>query len=56
MEKHGLSKIDFEQIENAFKILVQSGPDPLTADEIADLRDMFRDAYSGWLDIEEEAA
>jgi hypothetical protein len=24
MEKHGFSKIDFEQIENAFKILVQS--------------------------------
>ena len=28
MEKHELSKIDFEQIENAFKILVQSGPEP----------------------------
>jgi hypothetical protein len=47
MEKHELSKIDFEIIENAFNALLQSRPDPLTADKIADLRDMFRDAYTG---------
>ena len=43
MEKHELSKIDFEIIENAFNALLQSRPDPLTANKISDLRDMFRD-------------
>jgi hypothetical protein len=55
MEKHELSKIDFEIIENAFNSLLQSRPDPVTADKITDLRDMFRDAYTGWLEIEEAA-
>jgi hypothetical protein len=55
MEKHELSKIDFEIIENAFNALLQSRPDPLTADKISDLRDMFRDVYTGWLEIEEAA-
>ena len=48
MEKHELSKIDFEIIEDAFKALLQSHPDPVTADKIVDLRDKFRDAYTGW--------
>ena len=56
MEKHELSKIDFEIIDDAFKALLQSDPDPLTADKIGDLRNMFRDAYTGWLEIEQEAA
>jgi hypothetical protein len=56
MEKHELSKIDFEMIDKAFKALLQSRPDPVTADKIADLRIMFRDAYTGWLEIEKEAA
>jgi hypothetical protein len=30
--------------------------DPVTADKIVDLRNMFRDAYTGWLEIEKEAA
>ena len=55
MEKHELSKIDFEIIENAFNSLLQSRPDPVTADKITDLRDMFRDAYTAWLEIEEAA-
>jgi hypothetical protein len=38
MEKHELSKIDFEMIDDAFKALLQSRPDPMTADKIADLR------------------
>jgi hypothetical protein len=42
MEKCELSKIDFEIIENAFSALLQSHPDPMTADKIADLRDKFR--------------
>jgi hypothetical protein len=54
MEKHELSKIDFEVIDDVFKALLQSRPDPVTADNIADLRNMFRDAYTGWL--EKEAA
>ena len=56
MEKHELSKIDFEIIEDAFKALLQSRSDPVTADKIIDLRNMFRDAYTGWLEIYNEAA
>jgi hypothetical protein len=56
MEKHELSKIDFEIIENAFKALLQSRHDPVQADKILDLRNMFRNAYTGWLEIEQEAA
>jgi hypothetical protein len=56
MEKHELSKIDFEMIDDAFKALLQSRSDPVTADKVADLRNMFRDAYTGWLEIEKEAA
>ncbi len=56
MEKHELSKIDFELIDDAFKALLQSRPDAVTADKIADLRNMFRDAYTGWLEIEQQAA
>ena len=55
MEKHELSKIDFEIIEDAFKALLQSRPDPVTADKVVDLRDKFRDAFTGWLEIEEAA-
>ena len=28
MEKHELSKVEFEMIDNAFKTLLQSRPDP----------------------------
>lgn len=55
MEKHELSKIDFELIEDAFKALLQSRPDPVTADKITDLRDKFRDAFTGWLEIDQAA-
>jgi hypothetical protein len=48
MEKHELSKIDFEIIENAFKALLQSHPDPATTDKITDLRNLFQDG-SHWL-------
>jgi hypothetical protein len=56
MEKHELSKIDFDIIDDALKALLQSRPDPMTADKIADLRHMFHDAYTGWLEIYDEAA
>jgi hypothetical protein len=55
VEKHELSKVDFELIEDAFKALLQSRPDPVTADKIADLRDKFRDAFTGWLEVDEAA-
>ena len=55
MEKHELSKIDFELIDDAFKALLQSDPDPAPADKVADLRDKFRDAFTGWLEIEQAA-
>jgi hypothetical protein len=55
MEKHELGKIDFELIDDAFKALLKSQPDPMTADKIADLRDRFREAFTGWLEIEEAA-
>ena len=54
MEKHELGKRDFELIDDAFKALLQSGPDTETVDKVADLRSMFRDAYTGWLEIEED--
>jgi hypothetical protein len=56
MEKHELSKIEFEIIDDALKALLQSRPDAVKADKIADLRNMFWDAYTGWLEIEKEAA
>jgi hypothetical protein len=55
VEKHELSKIDVELIDDAFKALLQSDPDPALADKVADLRDKFRDAFTGWLEIEEAA-
>ena len=51
-----ICQIDFEIIEDAFKALLQSRPDPMTADKVIDLRDKFRDAFTGWLEIEQEAA
>jgi hypothetical protein len=56
VEKHELSKIDFEMIDDAFKALLQSNPNPITADKIAGLRHMFQDAYTGWLEIYDEVA
>jgi hypothetical protein len=53
VEKHELGKFDL--IDDAFKALLQSHPDPVMADKIADLRDKFRDAFTGWLEIEEAA-
>jgi hypothetical protein len=32
VEKHELSKVDFEIIEDALKALLQSQPDPVTAE------------------------
>jgi hypothetical protein len=55
MEKHELGKIDFELIDDAFKALLQSRPDSMTADKVADLRDKFRGAFTGWLEIDEAA-
>jgi hypothetical protein len=31
-------------------------PDPALAEKIKDLRSMFFDAYTGWLEIEDKAA
>jgi len=56
MDKHELSAIDFKLIDDAFKALLQSNPEPVTADKIKDLRNMFHDAYTGWLEIYDEAA
>jgi hypothetical protein len=55
VEKHELSKIDFDIIDDAFKVLLQSKPDPAVADKIATLRNKFRDAFTGWLEIEQAA-
>ena len=49
MEKRELGKIDFELIDDAIKALLKSQPDPMT------VRDKFRDAFTGWLEIEEAA-
>ena len=54
MEKRELSKLDFEMIDSAFKALPQSShPDPVVAAKIVDLREKFRDAFTGWFVIEE---
>ncbi len=55
MEKQELSKIDFELIDDAFRALLQSKPDPAVANKVADLREKFRDAFTGWLEIEQAA-
>ena len=48
VEKRELSKIDFEMIDDAFKALLRSDhPDPVTNEKIVDLRDKFRDAFTG---------
>jgi hypothetical protein len=56
VEKHELSKFEFEIIEKALKALLQSDLDPVTADKVTDLRNMFHDAYTGWLEVYNEAA
>ena len=55
MEKHELSKVEFEIIDKALKAPLQSNLDPVTADKVTDLRNMFQDAFTGWLEIEEAA-
>jgi hypothetical protein len=55
-EKHELSKIEFELIDKALKSVLRSNLDPVTADKVTDLHNMFQDAYTGWLEIYEEAA
>jgi len=54
VEKRELSKIDFEMIDDAFKVLLQSShPDPVVEAKIVDLRDNFATLLPGWLEIEE---
>ena len=56
MEKHELSKVEFQIIDKALTALQQSNLDLVTADKVTDLRNMFQDAYTGWLGIYQEAA
>ena len=35
---------------------MQSNLDPATADRVTDLRNMFQNAYTGWLEVYKEAA
>jgi hypothetical protein len=56
MEKHELSNIDFELIDEGLKALLNSSPDRVVAQKVMDLRDMFKNAYTAWLEVEEEAA
>ena len=53
---HELSKTDFELIEKGLNALLNTDPDPALAQKIEDLRSMFTDAYTGWLEIEDKAA
>ncbi len=52
MEKHELTKIEFEIIDDAFNALLQYRPDPM----IVKLRKIFRNARTGWLEINAQAA
>jgi hypothetical protein len=56
MNKHELSKTDFDPIEKGLNALLNSDPDPALSEKIKDLRGMFMDAYTGWLEIEDQAA
>ncbi len=47
VEKYELSKIEFQIIDDAFNALLQYRPDPV----IVRLRNIFREAHSGWLEI-----
>jgi hypothetical protein len=47
--------MDFKLIDDAFKALLESNPEPVTADKVKDLRNMFYDAYTGWLELDEAA-
>jgi hypothetical protein len=47
MEKHELSASDFKLIDDAFKALLQSNPEPVTADKIKDLRTRHPKRTSG---------
>jgi hypothetical protein len=56
VKKRELSKIDFDTIDDAFKALLQSShSDPVDKAKIVDLREKFRDAFTGWREIEEAA-
>jgi hypothetical protein len=52
----GNTKVEFEIIDKALNTILQSKLDPVTADKVTDLRNIFQDAYTGWLEIYEEAA
>jgi hypothetical protein len=52
METHELTKIEFEIIDDAFNALLQYRPDPV----IVKLRNIFRHAHTGWLEIDQAAA
>ena len=56
MEKHELSKVEFQIIDKALKALQQSNLDPVTTEKVTDLRNTFQDTYTGWLEIYREAA
>ena len=56
MEKHELSKVEFDLIDEGLKTLLDSDPDPKVARKIADLRSMFRDGYTGYLEVEDKVA
>jgi len=47
---------DFRDDRRCLQSPCNPGPILWSADKIADLRNIFRDAYSGWLEIEQEAA
>jgi hypothetical protein len=55
VEKHELSKVEFEIIDKALNAILQSNLDPVTADKAIDLRNIFQDAYTGWLEVYKEA-
>jgi hypothetical protein len=56
VERRELSKIYFNMIDDAFKALLQSShSDPVAKAKIVDLRDKCRDAFTGWLEIDEAA-
>jgi hypothetical protein len=50
--KHELRKFDFEMIDDALGTLQSGYPNTLVQAKIVDLRDKFRDSFTGWLGID----
>lgn len=52
MKKHELSKYDFECLD--YVLANAKAPNPVASARIAELKDNFAKAHTGWLEMEDE--